>query len=337
MTDKIYFFLLIIFNLFLIFKFDSFKFFKINIDKPDDYRKFHKKPTPLAGGTIIALNLCLYFVLILSDASFLKEEIIYENYKILTVFFSISLFIFFVGFLDDKFNFKPVLKFILLSIVILIILFLDDSVTIKIVKFSFLDNQLNISKYSIFFTLFCFLVFLNAFNMIDGINLQASSYSLIVFFSIYFFYAEILIIKTLLISIIGYSYLNFKNKTFFGDSGSLLISFIMGYLFIKLYNKGLIISSDEVIIYMLIPGLDLIRLFFKRIITKKNPLKGDRFHLHHLLLKKFSYPTTLIIFLSLIISPIILNIYEINRIFIISFAIIVYSILIFFVRSNKSS
>ena len=336
MTDKIYFCLLIIFNLFLILKFDSFKFFKTNIDNPDDYRKFHKKPTPLAGGTIIALNLCLYFILILSDSSSFKEEIIYENYKILTVFFSISLFIFFIGFLDDKFNFKPVLKFILLSSIILIALFLDDSLTIKIIKFSFLDNQLNISKYSIFFTLFCFLVFLNAFNMIDGINLQASSYSLIVFFSICFFYAEILIIKTLLISIMGYSYLNFKNKTFFGDSGSLLVSFIMGYSFIKLYNEELIIFSDEVIIYMLIPGLDLIRLFFRRISARKNPLKGDRFHLHHLLLKKFSYSTTLIIFLSLIITPIILNIYEINRIFIIFFTTIVYSILIFFVSLNKS-
>jgi len=336
MTDKIYLFLLLIFNLFIIFKFDNFKFFKINIDRPDDYRKFHKKPTPLAGGTIVALNLCLYFIFILSDTNFFKEEIIYESYKIFTIFFSISLLIFFIGFLDDKFNFKPVLKFVLLSTIILITLFLDDSLIIKIIRFSFLDNPLNISKYSIFFTLFCFLVFLNAFNMIDGINLQASSYSLIVFFSIYFFYAEMLIIKTLLISIIGYSYLNFKNKTFFGDSGSLLISFIMGYSFIKLYNEELIIFSDEVIIYMLIPGLDLIRLFFKRIIARKNPLKGDRFHLHHLLLKKFSYSKTLIIFLSLIITPIILNIYEVNKIFIISFTILVYLILIFSVSSNKS-
>ena len=336
MTDKIYLFLLLIFNLFIIFKFDSFKFFKINIDRPDDNRKFHKKPTPLAGGTIVALNLCLYFIFILSETNSFKEEIIYENHKTLTVFFFISMLVFLIGFLDDKFNFKPKLKFILLSIIILILLFLDDSLTIKIIKFSFLDNHLNISKYSIFFTLFCFLVFLNAFNMIDGINLQASSYSLIVFFSIYFFYAEILIIKTLLISIMGYSYLNFKNKTFFGDSGSLLISFIMSYSFIKLYNKELIIFSDEIIIYMLIPGLDLIRLFFKRIIARKNPLRGDRFHLHHLLIKKFSFPATLMIFLSLIISPIILNIYEINKILIISLAIIIYSILIFFVSSNKS-
>lgn len=87
MTDKIYLFLLLIFNLFIIFKFDSFKFFKINIDRPDDYRKFHKKPTPLAGGTIVALNLCLYFIFILSETNYFKEEIIYENHKTLTVFF----------------------------------------------------------------------------------------------------------------------------------------------------------------------------------------------------------------------------------------------------------
>ena len=60
---------------------------------------------------------------------------------------------------------------------------------------------------------------------------------------------------------------------FLGDSGSLLISFIIGYFFIKLYNNELINFTDEIVVYMLLPGIDLIRLFFQRILNKKKSIK----------------------------------------------------------------
>ena len=77
------------------------------------------------------------------------------------------------------------------------------------------------------------MVFLNAFNMFDGINLQSSIYSITILLSILFFYSNLLIVKIILISILRYSYLNFKNKAFLGDSGSLLLAFLIGYFFIK--------------------------------------------------------------------------------------------------------
>ena len=101
--------------------------------------------------------------------------------------------------------------------------------------------------------------------MFDGINLQSSFYSIIIFLSILLFYNNSLIAKIILISIFAYSYLNIRNKSFLGDSGSLLVAFIIGYFFIKLYNRELINHTDEVVIYMLVPGIDLVRLFFKRL------------------------------------------------------------------------
>ena len=98
--------------------------------------------------------------------------------------------------------------------------------------------------------------------MFDGINLQSSIYSITILLSILFFYSNLLIVKVILISILSYSYLNFKNKAFLGDSGSLLLAFLIGYLFIKFYNYGIIDFTDEVVLYMLLPGIDLIRLFF---------------------------------------------------------------------------
>ena len=123
-----------------------------------------------------------------------------------------------------------------------------------------------------------------------------------------------LIISLLIISLIGFSYLNFKNKSFLGDSGSLLLAFIISYFFIKLYNLGYIKYADQIVIYMLIPGLDLIRLFIFRILKKRNPLSPDRLHLHHILIKKFSLPITLLIIIFLIIFPVILDYSNLNNI-----------------------
>ena len=171
--------------------------------------------------------------------------------------------------------------------------------------------------------------------MFDGINLQSSLYSLTIFFCIIFFYVDLFLAKIIFISLLGYSFLNYKNKTFLGDSGSLLISFIIGYIFIKLYNYQRINFADEIVIYMLVPGIDLIRLFFKRILIKKNPLTPDRFHLHHLLLLKYSYFKSLLILYGLLTFPIAMNYFDVNKMFIIIFFILIYSILLRIVLSKN--
>ena len=151
--------------------------------------------------------------------------------------------------------------------------------------------------------------------MFDGINLQSSNYSIIIFLSILIFYSNLLILQIILITILTYGYLNFKKQVFLGDSGSLLIAFLIGYFFIKLYNYELIDYTDEIVIYMLVPGMDLIRLFFVRIFLKRNPLSSDRFHLHHLLLSKYSYKKTITILTILILLPISMNYFELNKLF----------------------
>ena len=50
------------------------------------------------------------------------------------------------------------------------------------------------------------------------------------------------------------------------------------------------------------PGLDLLRLTFFRVITK-NPFYGDRNHVHHLLIKKFSLFKSNLILLSMTLLP----------------------------------
>ena len=327
LTENILLIFFILFNLLITLFFDKIKLFQVNIDKPDKKRKLHQNPTPLSGGIIVFFNLFLFFVIVQLNQDFLVNEVFFDN-KSFVLFFFTSLLIFILGFFDDRYDLSAIPKFLIITIIILLILFLDNDLNIKLIKFSFLNNEFYIHSYSIIFTTFCFLVFLNAFNMFDGINLQSGLYSVIIFLSILFFYVDSLLIKVILISILGYSYLNFKNKTFLGDSGSLLLAFIIGYIFIKLYNFEKINFTDEVIIYMLVPGIDLIRLFFRRIYLKRNPLTPDRFHIHHLLILKYSHFKSVLILLSLIILPIVMNHFNINILFIIILFVIFYSILI---------
>ena len=322
-------------NLIFIYFFDNIKIFHQNIDKPDSKRKIHKKPIPLAGGTIIFINIVFYFFLIFLSEGFLSNEILFKgNFELIIFFLSCSA-IFALGFLDDRFNISASKKFLIISILILLVLFLDDSLIINKVRFSFLSREFGLSYLSIIFTCFCFLVFLNSFNMFDGINLQSCLYSITIFTSILIFYSDLILIKVFLICLIAYSYLNFKNKSFLGDSGSLLIPFVIGYIFIKLYNNDIIYYADEIVIFMLIPGLDLIRLFFKRILQKRNPLHPDRFHLHHLLISKFSHTKTLFMIMILILLPILFNFLSFQKIVIIILTSIIYIIIIKKISKKK--
>ncbi len=334
-TENIFLILIILFNSIFVIFFDKIKIFHLNLDNPDSERKFHKKPIPLAGGIIIFLNLMIYFIFLSSNQNLLLNEIIFNNYRDLIIFFLTCILIFSLGFMDDKFNISASKKFLFLSVIIILSLIFDESLNIQIIRFSFLEKEFYLSQYSIIITCFCFLVFLNAFNMFDGINLQSCSYSIIIFLSILYFYNDSLIIRIILISILTFTYLNLINKSFLGDSGALLISFIMGYFFIKLYNNELINHTDEVVIYMLVPGIDLVRLFFKRIFLKRNPLSSDRYHLHHLLLSKYSFEKTIIILITLILFPIILSNFGLNKLFVIILFLLVYSILLVFISSKK--
>ena len=318
----------VLINFILTCKFDKIKIFHLLVDKPDNKRKFHLKPTPLAGGLLLLINILLFFIMTLIDPKIISNELIFDNLKNFYFFLICSVSIFVLGYFDDKFDLGVRLKFFILIFMFLIILFFDTNLPIKTLSLSFIDNPINLTSYTIIFTCFCFLVFTNAFNMFDGINLQSSFYSLIIFSAFLIFYTNSLFIKVLLIFFIFYSYLNYKNKTFLGDSGSLLTAFIIGYLFVRLYNLEKIEFADDIFIFMMIPGIDMIRLFFKRILLNKNPFKADRLHLHHLLICKFSNEKTILLLCSLILFPIFLMFFDINRIMIILVTILAYSFIV---------
>ena len=53
------------------------------------------------------------------------------------------------------------------------------------------------------------------------------------------------------------------------------------------------LNTDHIIYLVLFPTIDLLRLFFVRVKSKKSPFVPDRNHIHHYLLNKFNYKSVL--------------------------------------------
>ena len=321
-----YFILLIILN-FILFKYNSIIAIKLNIfDSPNNIRKFHKNRTPITGGLIIFFNIVFFSIFYLAGS--FKGLTLFEDKFEFIIFFSSSLLIFCVGLLDDKFDISANKKFGFILLILIPTIFFQDYLIIENINVSFLSDQYHIGSTGFFWSLLCFLLFINAINMFDGINLQVGLYSLIILTFFIFNNYHLIFFITLYLSIITFLILNSKSKSFLGDGGSYLIAYIIGYFFIKLYNETEALKADQVVLFMFLAGLDLMRLFISRILVKKNPFSSDRNHLHHLLLKKYSYVKTISIIQIMLITPPVIGIFYNNYLIILLFLFVIYSLIV---------
>ena len=165
--------------------------------------------------------------------------------------------------------------------------------------------------------------------MFDGINLQSSVYSLHIFFMFIIQGVFIQISIVMILSLIFFSYLNFKNKCFLGNNGSLLVAFVISYLFIKSQSTQNPFFADQIFLVMQIPGLDLLRLAIQRLLTSKHPFHPDRNHIHHLLLEKYGQKKALLFLSTLIIVPNYLSFLYGNTIYYIILTFFIYCYVIY--------
>tara|TARA_B100000787_G_scaffold167710_1_gene154997 strand:+ start:623 stop:1348 length:726 start_codon:yes stop_codon:yes gene_type:complete len=238
---------------------------------------------------------------------------------------------------DDKFNIKPNIKLILSVIFLITIIYFDNDILLKYIIAPPHNTIYPLLNLSFPVTILCFLLFINALNMFDGINLQCGVYVSIVF--IIFIIEGIFPIFSLamLISLIFFLILNFNGKIFLGDNGVLCLGFILSYIFIHDHNTYFHFSIEEIFLLMYLPGLDLCRVAFFRAINKKHPFSPDRSHIHHYFTTRFSdfYSHLLITLLAFV--PYALNLWlDIPYIIIIS-SIIIYSCIIFYFKRHISS
>ena len=302
------------------------------IDKPNKVRKFHLTQTPLLGGlmiysTFVYINLYSYFF---SD---------YNNMEI--VIFAVTTCFFFIGLLDDNkgipYSYKLAISFILLYFA----LTLEPNLQINKIYFISLNKYFNLGDYSIFFTLFCLMLLINSINLIDGIDGLCILIIIIFFISIILFFENIILHHVMMVIALFYILLlNLKKNIFIGDSGSLFLGSLTGLLIINNYNNQLLTNNypvENVFIILMLPGIDMFRVFMQRALKNKNPFTSDRIHLHYLLLDKpLTLNKTLTVLLSLILIPISVNLFtKIASYQIILSYILVYILLILYLYRVK--
>ncbi|MDE7397489.1 MAG: undecaprenyl/decaprenyl-phosphate alpha-N-acetylglucosaminyl 1-phosphate transferase [Muribaculum sp.] len=147
-----------------------------------------------------------------------------------------------------------------------------------------------------------FVFITNAINLIDGIDGLASGLSAIalLFYGIFFLYLSAypyaIISFASLGVVIQFFYYNVfgdvekHKKIFMGDTGALTLGFILCFLaltfFVIRIPEGTKLPNNAILAFspLLVPCLDVVRVFARRIRKHGNPFLPDRTHIHHKLL-----------------------------------------------------
>ena len=307
----------------------------VNIfDKPDKHLKKHKSNVPLLGGVIMIINLLILSIFsIFSGIPF--ENLLVSKKEYVSIFLLVSGF-FLLGLYDDRFKLNPDKKFILSIIFSILALTLNKNLLIENFNLSFYDKTIILNEFSFFFTLFCIIILINALNFYDGINGQS-----LIFFIIVFGYLSLqsplqLLYLILIFICVFILFLNLKNKVFLGDSGIYVLGSILVILLIYEHNTFRTIKfADEIFLLLILPGVDLLRLTLTRIINGKSAFYGDRNHIHHLLIKKYSLLFSNFTLFSISVIPVILYTYlKFSFFFVFFIFLVIYFFLIQFLNSN---
>ncbi|MDA7605001.1 undecaprenyl/decaprenyl-phosphate alpha-N-acetylglucosaminyl 1-phosphate transferase [Candidatus Pelagibacter sp.] len=252
--------------------------YKLNLLDIPNKRKNHSRPTAYTGGLAI------------SFAYLCSLQIFDILYRDLNLILSVAFLIAIIGFIDDKFYLKIGEKLSLQIIPIFYMIVFENFSLTQIGNYNLF--QLDLESFAIPYTLLCVLFLINAFNYFDGVDGTLSFTSISILAILYFLTSDEnirLFLVTILIPIfifISFNFALFKlPKLFLGDSGSLLLGFIISFILIfcakeELIHPILLAWSIALFVYEFL-SINLIRLK-----NRKNLFKAGRDHLHHLLILK---------------------------------------------------
>lgn len=228
-----------------------------------------------------------------------------------------------IGVVDDFLNLNWKVKIIFQFVFVIIpIYYLNLFINFENIFGIDLNNNLNL-----IFTSFWIILLMNSINFTDNMDGFASLNTAFICLALSFlsfiynqnYLADISFI--LMFSILGFFILNFPPaKIYMGDSGSLFIGFVLGFISILFdWNPDgsqiLYSSFAPVFLFFTIPVLDFFTVFVYRIKNNISPTTGGTDHIsHRLLATGIDIKNVLIIFIlinltifSLIASSIIFN------------------------------
>lgn len=247
-------------------------------------RKEHSLPIPtmggiaIVGGMVIALLLWFPFSNELGQVAF---------------FFSVVA-LFGLGIMDDLKDLSAKYKFI-------VQVGLASLIAISGIRITSFDGLFGISELPMSaqytFTILVIVGITNAFNLIDGIDGLAGGLAFMSLVTLGLFLSlsgdgnTALIAFALAGAVMAFLYFNFNPaKIFMGDTGSLLLGFVIAVLCIRLLQINVVAPNAIlanapmfVLGIVMIPVFDTLRVFAKRTWKGQSPFVADKTHIHHLL------------------------------------------------------
>ena len=257
-------------------------------DVPDE-RKHHKEVIPTLGGMAIFAGM-LFAVTFWTD----QIQIVELQYIIASL-----LILFFIGIKDDLVNLRASKKLIGQIIAGIILVHMAE---IRLTTFYGMFGIRDLPIwFSYVFSVFTCVVITNAFNLIDGIDCLAGSLGIVgaFTFGLWFHFLEMtqytILCSALIGSLLAFLWFNKSPaKIFMGDTGSMLIGFIMSLLAIKFIESVRVLPRDHdykilsvpvfTCTILIIPLFDTLRVFIVRMAKGKSPFNPDRNHVHHILI-----------------------------------------------------
>lgn len=251
------------------------------VDKPDEARRVHKKPTPLLGGLAIFYGFTIS-VLCLSQIDAGVRGMIIGGIIIVVC-----------GIFDDIHPMRAWVK-LLCQIVAAVIVVLHGVTIARISMPEIIapGGALELGIFSIPITIIWIVGVTNAVNLIDGLDGLASGVSAIAsmtLFCIALIASEgniAIITAALAGACFGFLPYNFNPaKIFMGDTGAMFLGFILSTVSIMgLFKAYAVISFIVPFIVLGLPLFDTSFAILRRIKNHKPIMEADRGHLHHRLL-----------------------------------------------------
>lgn len=258
-------------------------------DKPGG-RKIHKVVTPSMGGIAIFSGMALAILIWMPFDGFPKYNFLY----------SALIIMFITGVRDDLVPLKPTFKLAAQILAAIMIIVLND---IRISSFyGFLGIHEIHPWISYAISLFVIIIVTNAYNLIDGIDGLAGSIAIttLAIFGLWFFATGRPMFCIVIFSLIGalLAFLRFNwepARIFMGDTGALLIGFMLAALAISMMEHNQKVSQDSlyhlkapistVIAILIIPLYDTLRIIILRLRKGQSPMSPDKSHIHHFLMR----------------------------------------------------
>jgi UDP-GlcNAc:undecaprenyl-phosphate GlcNAc-1-phosphate transferase len=207
-----------------------------------------------------------------------------------------------LGVLDDKINLKPIAKLAGQVAVSAVMVF--AGVVIGRIKF-FLGPSIELGWVSYPLTIFWFVGFMNAFNLIDGLDGLAAGIAVVTATSLYV--VALMTNNPLLFLMlagvsggaVGFLLHNFRlGNVYLGDAGSMVLGFLLAAGAIVGGNNDLASKSMIVAVAcMIVPAFDVVTTVLRRGRSGKGVMTPDRSHVHHRLIKFGLNPKSAVIVL----------------------------------------